>query len=328
MLFCTRKPPKTEDRLDESTHYQGLIRRMSLEGFFSTVVDENKKYCLARSIDDKAYIRPGTSEGFEKKSEINEFWCQLQKIKCEGSQSRTGHKKVYMTPSTHRRLSKEAVIVDGVECSVNSDIHIIFARPKSYAECNGTTWANEPECLRCMMPDKFEVPTCKKDTSVIYSQEFRCICAHFCDKIRLFTIMTTDEDLSSAIQKEGELSKFTLYDIERILHLKQMINSGCNSDKVHCFSEGEKEIYASRLIPPIKDIISAIDKVLLQLCGGDKKQILNSYDKLLLKCGKLKETVNEFQLPAVKPRLFDNSNAGTGVGVTNFEIRFDSGMQS
>ena len=53
-----------------------------------------------------------------------------------------------------------------------------------------------------MMPDKFEVLTCKKDTSIIYSQEFRCICAHFCDNIRLFTMMTTDEYLSRAIQKK------------------------------------------------------------------------------------------------------------------------------
>ena len=153
------------------------------------------------------------------------------------------------------------------------------------------------------MPDKFEVPTCKKDTTIIYSQEFRCICAHSCDNIRLFTMMTTDEDLSRAIQKRGE-NKFTfyVYEKERILHLKQRINSVCNSDKVHCFAEGEKEIYASRLISPIKDIISAIDKVLLQLCGGDRRQILNSYDELLLNCGKLIETVNEFQLPAVKPR--------------------------
>ena len=104
--------------------------------------------------------------------------------------------------------------------------------------------------------------------------------------------------------------------------MKQRINSACNSDKVQCFSEGEKEIYASRLIPPIKDIISAIDKVLLQLCGGDRRQILNSYDELLLNCGKLIETMNEFQLPAVKPRRFDNSDAGPGVGVTNFEVRF------
>ena len=33
----------------------------------------------------------------------------------------------------------------------------------------------------------------------------------------------------------------------RLLRSKKM-NSASNSEKVHCFSEGEKEIYASRLI--------------------------------------------------------------------------------
>ena len=66
MLFCTRKPPKTEDSLNESTHYQRAHKKNVIGRVFSTVVNENRKYCLARSIDDKAYIRPGTSEGFEK----------------------------------------------------------------------------------------------------------------------------------------------------------------------------------------------------------------------------------------------------------------------
>ena len=56
-------------------------------------------------------------------------------------------------------------------------------------------------------------------------------------------------------------------------------------------------------------------------------KFLNSYDELLLNCGKLIETVNEFQLPGVKPRWFDNSDAGPGIGVTNFEVRFrDAGL--
>ena len=66
MLFCTRKPPKTEHSLNESTHYQRAHKKNVIRRFFSTVVNENRKYCLARMIDDKAYIRPGTSEGFEK----------------------------------------------------------------------------------------------------------------------------------------------------------------------------------------------------------------------------------------------------------------------
>ena len=52
------------------------------------------------------------------------------------------------------------------------------------------------------------------------------------------------------------------------------------------------------------------------------KQILNSYNQSLLKFDRIIETLNEFQLPAVKPRWFDNSDEVPGVSVTNFEVKF------
>ena len=41
-------------------------------------------------------------------------------------------------------------------------------------------------------------------------------------------------------------------------------------------------------------------------------------NELLLKCDKLIETLNKFQLS----RSFDNSDGGTGICVTNFEVKF------
>ena len=74
MLFCTRKPPNTEDNSNESTHYQRAHKKNVVRRLFSRRVGDERKFCFARSIDDKAYVRPGTSEGFEKKkTETNEF---------------------------------------------------------------------------------------------------------------------------------------------------------------------------------------------------------------------------------------------------------------
>ena len=46
----------------------------------------------------------------------------------------------------------------------------------------------------------------------------------------------------------------------------------------------------------MRDIFSAINEVLLLLCGGERKQILNLYNELLVKCDKLIKILNEFQL--------------------------------
>ena len=66
MLFCTRKPPKTEDNSNESTHDQRAHKKNVVRKLFSKNVGDERKYSFARSIDDKAYVRPGTSESFEK----------------------------------------------------------------------------------------------------------------------------------------------------------------------------------------------------------------------------------------------------------------------
>lgn len=62
-LFCTKKPPKTEASENESTHHQRAHVNNVKMYFFSRKTEDHKKYCLCRSIDDKAYIRPGTGEG-------------------------------------------------------------------------------------------------------------------------------------------------------------------------------------------------------------------------------------------------------------------------
>lgn len=55
-------------------------------------------------------------------------------------------------------LSKVSVEVDGKEQFLNSDdTHVVLTRPKAYIDSSGTTWANETELLRCLMPDNFEV---------------------------------------------------------------------------------------------------------------------------------------------------------------------------
>ena len=104
MLFCTRKPPKTEDNSNESTHYQRARKKNVVRRLFSRKVGDERKYCFARSIDDKAYVRPGTTEGFEKTRNkriltpsTNERSRQLPKYDWP-------EKKVYVTPSTHRIL--------------------------------------------------------------------------------------------------------------------------------------------------------------------------------------------------------------------------------
>ena len=61
MLFCTKKPPKTEVDSNETTrHQKALVKLLNVFGQDSTL----KSYGMEISMDDKAYIRPGTDVGY------------------------------------------------------------------------------------------------------------------------------------------------------------------------------------------------------------------------------------------------------------------------
>ena len=69
-LMCFKKPPKTEDNENENTHFQRTHVKNVKMTLFSDTSNESRHYSFLQSIDDKAYIRPGTSEGFSSARNI------------------------------------------------------------------------------------------------------------------------------------------------------------------------------------------------------------------------------------------------------------------
>lgn len=60
-LFCCKKPPKTEDSSVETTHHQRAhVKNAKLE-----VTKQSAEGSLICSMDDKAYLRPGTDGMFD-----------------------------------------------------------------------------------------------------------------------------------------------------------------------------------------------------------------------------------------------------------------------
>ena len=162
-LFCTSKLPKAEDKDNESTHYQRAhVKNIKLSLFKD---DESAKYSLLHSMDDKAYVRPGTSEGCEKTRRVkilnlaNEGAKQLPKYDWPEAM-------VYQTPSAHRIMTKKAMEI-GSEMTtlVDNDCHFVVVRPKAFVDSSGTTWASEIVRLRTLHPEVFEIPSTLKNTA-------------------------------------------------------------------------------------------------------------------------------------------------------------------
>jgi hypothetical protein len=106
-LMCFKKPPKAEE--NENTHYQRAHVKNVKMAMFSESAGDAKEYSLIHSVDDKAYIRPGTSEGFSG--------TRNQKILTLSDASKAKklpkydwpQKLVYQTPGSHRIITKQSV---------------------------------------------------------------------------------------------------------------------------------------------------------------------------------------------------------------------------
>lgn len=104
-------------------------------------------------MDDKAYVRPGTSEGYEKTRRVkilnlaNEGAKQLPKYDWPEAM-------VYQTPSVHRIMTKKVMEI-GSEMTtlVDNDCHFVVVRPKAFVDSSGTTWPSEIVRLRTLHPE-------------------------------------------------------------------------------------------------------------------------------------------------------------------------------
>ena len=88
-------------------------------------------------------------------------------------------------------------------------------------------------------------------------------------------------------------------------------------------SEHNKSLLACRMIPTIKGILNVIGEVANSdgsVETGDSR--VESILKVSNACKQGLEIISDLCLPPVKPRLADLTDAGPGVGVSNYEVRF------
>ena len=282
---------------------------------FSSKTSNERKFCFARSSDDKAHLRPGTSEGFEKTRNV-----RILTLTNEGARQLPKYdwpeRMMYQTPATHRILNKEGVEVDGKEKLISSgNKHIVIVRPKQIVDSSGTTWANETHRLRCLFPDDFEV---KREVTI--SRELRCFTSRLQGDLYLFSDMSMAEDVGKVTSSPTCPNRN--YEKKRVEHLIQRLQLA-ETDVEACSTQlqaNEQQILHEihLALSSTKEYMSVLQRKL------DTSLLVtwNDYQELLHKCSEMLELLKSFHLPAVKPRWADFTDAGPGVGVSNFEVQF------
>ena len=178
------------------------------------------------SQDDKAYIRPGTSERFSNTQRGKIFTVTDEKRSRKLPKYDWPEKLVFQTQASHRIFTKEAVVQGEEEKLITAkDAFIVFIRPKAFVPSTGSTCRSEIVRIRHEFPDLFELPSAKCN-AVKYSEDFRCCCAIAHGSAFIYKNMTVDEDLEKATEKPDCLHK--QYEKCRTMHLRkkyhQMLN--------------------------------------------------------------------------------------------------------
>ena len=314
-LFCTKKPPKAEDIDNENTHYQRAHVKNVKCSFFGKDAEDSSHLCFMRSIDDKAYLRPGTSEGF--------YNTRNQRIltSTDVDNARTlpkydwPEKLVYQTPGAHRIFSKTSTMSDvgGEKLVTKEDSHFVFVRRKAIVGSSGSTWASETIRLRQRNPDIFEVEASGEN----YSVQFRQSCALIHNACFLYQDMTDKDDFTKATGLKHCV--YTCYENERLHNLNKELDSALSvSESLE--SEAEQQVFLHTVHTKVAYVKERLEECFQDAPSGD--DFHQSIQDVTICCRDILTTIKDLQLPSVKPRWCDLTDAGPGVGVSNFEVKF------
>ena len=186
-LWCTKKPPKTEDNDTESNHHQQAHVRNAKHTMFG---DDEKDHILLISMDDKAYLRPGTDVGARviKTGVIYDVIDPEQEEKLP--QHNFNHLEVNQTPRASFRFIKQHILNINGKDELISDKDQSVIRPKHYIGSNGTVWASNYMHL-C-----HEVPVvCQENPENSRSDLLERLVVHSKDVVFYFIDITLKDDV-------------------------------------------------------------------------------------------------------------------------------------
>ncbi|XP_065130789.1 uncharacterized protein [Paramisgurnus dabryanus] len=314
-LWCSKKPPKTEERDNECTHHQRKHVSLAKEHLFGVEAGERRKFAVAISMDDKAYLRPGTSEGFHGSRRQS----VLQPTDDQAAKRLPVHDfpepSMYITPSAFRLLKKEPSQFEATTLVSSDDSSMAVVHPKAYIGTHGTTWASNYMRLRREFPDDFEVP----GTAVL--KDVRKLFCRTRDATKYFLDTAMEADVKCVT--EGPDCPFRSYTNLQLKSFKQQLEQGTQDwFQVKDSLSAAYVALGSEVISQVSGVVTAVENAVATLASSSKKNVWDCYKPLIKACQDLLKHLDITPMPMVCPQIIELTDAGPGVGVSNFEVRF------
>jgi hypothetical protein len=323
-LFCTRKPPKNDKDENENTHHQrAQVRLLKQDMFLDKMI---ASHSLIISSDDKAYLRPGTDVG-AKGARKQSILTPTDPDKAKAlPQHDFSEPKVHITPSSFRFMTKMPIEVEDGKTDLirDEDQSIVIVRPKYYVGSSGSVWASDYMRIRHEYPHLFEV----KSENVQWCLPVRRLCNALSDYV-LYFLDTSEESDIKRVQKKKDCPH-KIYESLRLQSLASGLKRALDrySTSLHDVSETQQTDLGSCLecAEVCVQQICLIQTNMLQSTG---QVLLNTYHDALFKgCQSLLTKIQALDLPACKTIIAELTDAGPGVGISNFEVQFREAEKS
>ena len=114
---------------------------------------------------------------------------------------------------------------------------------------------------------------------------------------------------------------YTTYECERLSHLSEEIKRAMTYLDQIQLKEAELRIYTCRLVSKIENLQTELENW-HNAVGNDKKDMQRFVTNVTSSCEIILLELQELELPPVKPRFCDLSDAGPCVGVSNLQVKF------
>ena len=224
---------------------------------------------------------------------------------------------MYITPSAFRVLKKRPSEMESTTLISTEDSSMAVIHPKAYVGTHGTTWASNYMRLRRDCPLEFEVPS-----SRVVHQEMRKLFGRCRDATHYFLDTAMEADVI-CVQKNADCPFRAYTSLQLESYNAQLKHATQDWEEVKDSLSAADIALGTDIVKQVSLVIEAVELATTSMSSRSGKNVWKTcYQPVMQSCHAFLTLLDRTPMPITCPQILELTDAGPGVGVSNFEVRF------
>ena len=279
--------------------------------------ENQKEHSLLVSMDDNAYLRPGTDVGPRNtKAGVIYNVCDPNEQK-QLPQHDFNVPQVNQIPASFRCIKKHIEAIQGkYQLISDRDQSLVIIRPKYYIGSSGSVWASDYMRLCYEVPQLFQ----KNSENTGLSKEMQKLFIRSHDVLYYFTDLRLEEGTMRVTAEKD--CKHYCYKQEKLIWFQNQISDITVQYQEAAHLESEKEI-GSKLLENLSKVLEEATSVQTQMLAHVRQgELWEKTKDILSDCQQYLNDLDHLRCPKICCNFLKTTDAGPGVGVSDIEARF------